>query len=324
MNKNVKLLLCILLLSLPFWWLTNIFSQKWGEIFYAREITKKPPLIAQLSLDPGRQTPKRIRQSPYLEIAAQAAMSVLIDENGKEFPLFRKNAEEKLAIASISKLITGLTALDIYDSSFKVVVSKEAVWQPEATGNLKVGETLQVKDLVKILLVESSNDAAFALAQLIGEENFIDLMNLEAESLGLKNSHFVNPSGLDPEDLAESEEPLPDPHNYSSAEDLVRLTKYLIFEKPGVLNLLGVKEEPLYLENGIFHHVLKNTNELLGKIPNVIGGKTGYTERAGECLIVILQGPWQGSYFVNVVLNTQNKFQTMQQLIDWVETSYQF
>ena len=317
MPKNLKLLLLILWLSLPFWWMTNIFEKGFRDFFYVREFNKRPLYLAQISSGSlSTKIPQRIAYIPD-EINAASAISVLIDAQGREFPLFKKNSQEKLAIASLTKLVTGLTALDIYDPSLKINITAEAVAQPEPIGQLKVGENLQVKDLLKIMLIESSNDAAFALSQVIGEKSFVDLMNLESQFLGLKSSHFVNPTGLDPEDLAAS-------HNYSSAEDLVKLAKHLIFEKPEIVGILGHAEYDLYLENGILHHTLKNTNKLLGERPDIIAGKTGHTEKAGECLILILRGPWRKSYFVNVVLGSQDKFQAMKKLIDWVNSSYKF
>lgn len=322
MPKHLKLLLAIFALSLPFWWLFNAFAELSEDFFYTRELAKKPLLLAQISSHNFGQNPQRINNVPELELPAKAAISVLVDGIGREFPLFRKNTQEKLPIASITKLATALTAADIYSPSLAVVVSTEAVQQPEAKGELKVGEKLRVQDLLKILLVESSNDAAFALSQIIGENNFVAMMNLETESLGLENTFFINPSGLDPEDA--SKKAASSLYNYSSAEDLVELTKYLIFQKPELFEILGYNDYPLELENGALHHILQNTNELLGKMPEVLGGKTGYTERAGECLIVILKGPRSKSYFINAVLGAKNKFQEMENLINWVETSYQF
>ena len=166
---------------------------------------------------------------------------------------------------------------------------------------------MQAKDLLYIMLIESSNDAAFALAEVIGVKGFVDLMNLKAKDMGLEDTRFFEPTGLDPEDPAQ-------PVNYSSAQDLVKLGKYLLSEHPEILETLGKKEYPLYLENGVFHHTLQNTNELLGEIPGIIAGKTGFTERAGGCLILILEGKNPGTYLINVILNSPDKFEDMRKL----------
>ena len=91
-------------------------------------------------------------------------------------------------------------------------------------------------------------------------------------------------------------------------------------KKPDILDILSKKSYDLYLENGEFHHTLINTNILIEEIPMIIGGKTGYTEKAGGCLILILRGKSPETYLINVILNSPNKFQDMERLIEYTYT----
>jgi D-alanyl-D-alanine carboxypeptidase len=305
-TRNLKLFLIAVLLSLPFWWGLNIFQQGLEDFFYVKEIEKNPPLfVAQIS-----QNKAESQTIENFAIEAKSAISIEIDLEGKEKIIFEKNTKQKMPIASLTKLMTAIVATEFYDPSLWVQISKDAVEQEEENGNLKVGEILKVEELLPIMLCESSNDAAFALAEVIGIEGFTDLMNLKAKDIGLMNTRFFNPTGLDPDDPAQ-------PTNYSTAQDLVKLIKYLLKNHPEIIEILTKKEYPLYLENGVLHHILKNTNKLLGEIPEIIGGKTGFTERAGGCLIEILKSKKPDSYLIIVILNSPDRFGEMKKLIEF-------
>lgn len=312
MSKNIKLFLIVILVSLPFWWGVDILQKNLEDFFYAREIEKNPPsmFIAQIAQNYISKT-EAIEDKVVedFEIEAESAISVEIDREGNEEVLFRKAEAQKMPIASLTKLMTALVASEFYYPSLKVKVSKNAVAQEGEYGNLKVGEILTVENLLHVMLIESSNDAAFALAEVIGVEGFADLMNLKSKDMGLTSSRFFNPTGLDPQDPNQ-------PVNYSTAKDLVKLAKYLLTERPEILDILSKKEYQLYLENGVFHHTLQNTNELLEEIPEIIAGKTGFTERAGGCLVLIMEGRRPGSYLINVILNSPDKFEEMKKLIE--------
>lgn len=323
MSKTIKIFLLCLILSVFFWWGINILEKGLEDFFYTRELEKNPLILtAQISsfTFPDIQEPIRNQEIPDLKISAKSAISVFVDSQGKDLILFQKNESEKLPIASLTKLMTALVVLDIYQLSDRVKISKEAVEQEGEEIELKVGEILSVRELLHIMLIASSNDAAYALAtpnigtKKMEEESFVDLMNLEAYyNIGLKpeNTHFINPTGLDPKD------PLQDT-NYSTVKDLVELVKYLIKYQSEILEILSQKE------NGTFYHTLENTNELLGEIEGIVGGKTGYTKRAGGCLVLILEGPRKNSYFINAILGSEDRFEEMKQLINWTKESFSF
>jgi len=310
MTKNIKLFLIVILVSLPFWFGMNILEKNLEDFFWLKQIEKNPPsfFIAQISQNYILRTKVKVVED--FEITAESVISVEIDDEGNERVLFSKEEVKKMPMASITKLMTAVVASEFYRPTLRIQISKEAVKQPEENGNLKLGEILQVEDLLYIMLIESSNDAAFALGEVIGIDGFTDLMNLKARDMGLQDTEFFNLTGLDPKNPNQSV-------NYSTARDLVKLAKYLLTEEPEILEILSKKEYELYLENGVFHHTLQNTNELLGEIPGIVGGKTGFTERASGCLLLIMRGSEPGNYLVNVILNSPHRFEEMRKLIEF-------
>jgi len=323
MSKNIKFFLVCLILSVFFWSGVNILEKGMEDFFYVRELEKNPLILrAEISsfTFSDIQEPIRIQEISDLKISAKSAISVFVDSQEKDLVLFQKNESEKLPIASLTKLMTALAASNIYQLSDRIEISKQAIEQEGEEVKLKVGEILSVKELLSMTLIESSNDAAYALAtpnvgrKRMREESFVDLMNLEAYynvGLNRETTHFINPTGLDPEDPFRIT-------NYSTAEDLVKLAKYLIKYKPEILEILSQKE------NGDFDYTLENTNELLGEIEGIIGGKTGYTDRAGGCLILILEGPRKNTFLINVILDSGDRFEEMKQLINWTKQAFSF
>ncbi len=249
-SNKLKIFLIAFFASLPIFWGVNVSESKLEDFFFSQVYIETPRILtAQIASQ--SELPE---SSEAFDIAAKSALSLKINHEETWHILYQKNIKEKLPIASLTKLMSALVVLENYDLSLPIKISKEAVEQEEDLGQLKVGETLTAKDLLYIMLIESSNDAAYALADAIGIENFVDVMNWEAKSLGLKNTHFANPNGLD------------DPQNYSSAQDLAVLTRNLL-EKPLLWQILGTLQYDLYLPDGTLHHQLKNTNELLNEIP---------------------------------------------------------
>ena len=196
-----------------------------------------------------------------------------------------------------------------YDFLQVVEISQEAVDREGEQGSLKVGDMLSIENLLYIMLIESSNDAAYALAEVMGFDKFIETMNLRAKDLGLNNTFFVGPDGLDSK-------------NYSSANDLVKLTKYLLKNLSLIWQILSIERAPILNSDGVLHHEALNTNELLGKIPAIIGGKTGYTKIANGCFILVLESPKKGNQLIYIILGSKNRFEEMKKLIEWVSVAY--
>lgn len=319
-SNNLKLFLTSLVFVSGTTWGANYLGQDLEKIFLGQELLSNPQILAaqanQMEFIQMVKNYKPLRNTAAvdLEINAKAVISILLNNRGGEKVLFEKNSAEALPIASLSKLTTVDVILKNYDLAKEIVVSKEAVSQEENFGKLRVGDILTVKELLYPLLIESSNDAAFALANNydgFDEKSFVEMMNNDAQSLELLNTHFVNSSGLDPEEG----EPL-DKINTSSARDLAKLAKQLL-NIPLVWEILSTPKINLYGET------LYSTNKLLGKMPGIIGGKTGYTDTALGCFVLVIEAPDSKGQIINVILGTSNdRFSEMEKLINWTNRAY--
>lgn len=238
---------------------------------------------------------------PVVEIYSQSALSVEFGDSDPKF-LLKKDEGKVLPIASLTKLMTALVVLENYNLSEKITVSQLAMNQDGEQGELKLGQVFSVKGLLYVMLMESSNRASFSLAERVGKDNFIKLMNERTLSLGLNNTHFQDVTGL----LSSS---------YSTASDLAFLSSYLFKNYPLFREITSKKEHNLFLPNGSFHHRLISTNKLLGQ-NNIVGGKTGFTDAAGGCFMTIQQGQTENKYTVNIVLGADDRFFEMQKIID--------
>ena len=298
MTKNIKFFFFSFLISSLFFGGVNVGGGELENFFYTSFYQPPPQVfLAQISSNVFQE-----KEPP--EIFAASALSVKVYKNGNQKIIFEKNSNQTWPIASLAKLMAAFVAMENYDLSRQLEVSKEAIGQPEDFGQLKVGESLSVENLLYLAIIESSNDAAFTLAEPIGTEAFADLMNLEAKHFGLQNTNFVDPTGYAPE-------------TYSTAKDLVTLSKYFMEQRPEIFKISSLAEFDLYTPDGVFHHKLSNTNELLNEYQEIVGGKTGYTNEAGGCLILILKNSKDGSIFINVILGAVNRFEEMKKLIEY-------
>lgn len=322
MTKALRLLLASFLLSTAFWWSVNLLDSDLKFVFLWREMANNPQLLlAQTNQKMLDEKLKQLKPLPRpgiedLVLEAKAGMVVAVKED-REKVLFEKNGESPLPIASLTKLMTALVVMENYPLSQEVQITQKAVEQGEDIGGFKVGERFFVKDLLYSLLIESSNDAAYALSEVIGEEPFVNLMNLTAKNLGLLNTYFINPTGLDPDEPTE-------PHNYSTGQDVVKLARYLLEEQSFIEEILRTGTFDLYQANGVLHHIISTTNKLMGTMPRLMGGKTGYADEARGCFIVVLKNPKNQGYLVNVILGAKDRFSQMQKLIDWAEKAYRW
>ena len=184
-------------------------------------------------------------------------------------------ARERLPIASITKLMTVLVTLEHAQLDDVVTVSESTSEVGESTIDLRPGERLTVRDLVEAALIQSANDAATALAEYVGGgnvERFVGLMNAKARGLGLTDTHFVNPSGLDA------------PGHYSSARDVTKLAR-IAMRKPVVRRTVRLATATAA------GRTLHTWDDLLGHFPGLIGVKTGHTDEAGWSQVAAVRGP---------------------------------
>jgi D-alanyl-D-alanine carboxypeptidase len=302
--------LILLTIILLVWLLVHDSGISLKDIFSTKINTQASLLNEDVSFGTQILKPTRDWSVEDLKINAESAIVVETNLPNSDKVLFKKNENEQLPIASLTKLMTALVVLENYDINQITSVSSEAVLQQGGQGLLNAGERLSVNNLLYIMLVESSNDAAYSLAEIKGVEEFLGLMGLEAEKLGLSSTNFADVMGLSPD-------------NRSTAEDLVKITKYISEKYPQIWEILSLDKYRLYTSQG-FHHELLSTNELLGKIPDIVGGKTGLTPEAKGCILLLLKNEKDKNYIIYVVLGSDDRFVEMQNLISWVDRTYRW
>jgi D-alanyl-D-alanine carboxypeptidase (penicillin-binding protein 5/6) len=210
---------------------------------------------------------------PPPENAARSAFMINAD-NGEV--LYSKEPDLSLAMASTTKMMTALIVIEnCQNLDDEVTVSKQAAEVGESSMWLEEGEKLTVRQLLDGLLIQSGNDAAVALAEYEAGsvDEFVDQMNRRAEELGLEDTHFTNPHGLDEE------------QHYTSARDLVTVAKE-IMKYPEIRQIVATEEMTIPWAGHPYDRSLVNHNHLLWLSPTVTGIKTGYTDAAGQCIVV--------------------------------------
>ena len=238
-----------------------------------------------------------------------AKSAIVYDTRSSKF-LYSKNSEERLPIASLTKLMTTVAVLENLKLDGTVVVPKEVLRVDGEKQTLYLGERIKVEDLVKMMLIESSNDAAYALkyhASSLGLD-LVSIMNRKAVELGMNNSIFHDPAGLNDDAL-------------STSEDLVKLVKYTFAFKE-IWSVLGEKTANVYSIDGKTEHALNSTNQLWGVIPDIVGGKTGYTEKALGCMILAVDVSGKNDRIVSIVLGSTERFTDTEKLISWTRKAY--
>ncbi len=228
--------------------------------------------------------------------------------------LYQKNIYDRHQLASITKLLTVATIMDEYTLGDSEWVSMtELPLSTYGSNGFLAGESYRVEDLIKGLLLPSNNIAAAQLAEHFGKgdiEYFMGKMNQKAQMIGMNQSRFVNPHGLDQEG------------QYSTAADIMALLEHMHTQYPELWEIMRQEELIVQSQSGK-ELTLRNSNELVGELANLEGGKTGFTFDALETLasvvtiqdrpvgIVVLQGPIGGFRFSDTIA-----------LNDWVTTNY--
>jgi serine-type D-Ala-D-Ala carboxypeptidase (penicillin-binding protein 5/6) len=219
------------------------------------------------------------------------------------------NADERLPIASLTKLMTVVVALKRLQPSDRVTVSRQAARAGGSRIPLRAGQTITVNDLLKGALIQSANDAADSLASAAADGDidlFVSWMNDEAQRLGLRDTHFVRPDGLDA------------PGHVSSARDLAVLAQ-VAMHSPLVRSLVRTRTDTI--ENG--HFTVHTWNDLLGVVPGVIGVKTGHTDEAGWCEVAAVRR--QGYTIYAVILGSPSRGQRnadLRRMLAWGVSQY--
>ena len=307
MNQRLRYLLIGFFVSLPFWWTVNIFQNNLENVFYAN-ISQPLENMFFLEMPADDKTLK-------LDLEVKSALSLKINKFGREKVFFRKKTEDVLPIASLTKLMTALIAIEDpenYTFSKRVVISERAANQENVPvyGNLEKGDSFTTENLLSLMLIYSSNDAAWALSEVVGNKNFVEKMNQKAQEIGLNNTYFVNPTGLEPEDLNYNSIII-NHVNRSTAQDLLSLAQYILENYPLIFSI-SLEQGPYAIQNGLSSLSLPSNIR-------VLGGKTGYTDEAGGCILLVLIDQKE-SVFIDIILaapSPQQRIVELQKLINW-------
>ena len=218
-----------------------------------------------------------------------------------------KNEDIKSAMASTTKIMTTIVILEKADLNETVTVSAKAGGTGGSRLGLKRGDKASVRDLLYGLMLRSGNDAAVALAEHVGGsvKGFAELMNGKAIELGLTNTHFVTPHGLD------------DANHYTTALELAKLTDYAM-DNETFAKIVGTKSTTIYINNQ--SRQINNTNELLGVLNGVVGVKTGFTNNAGRCLVT--ETKRNNMDIITIVLGADTKKDRTKDSVNLIEYTF--
>lgn len=237
------------------------------------------------------------------------AMSVLEANSGRE--IFSKNSNESLPMASTTKIMTALVCIDnCKDFNQIVPIDKRAIGIEGTSIYLTNKENLTVKELLYGLILASGNDASVALASHFGNGNidtFVDMMNQRALNIGAKNTHFVNPHGLDAKG------------HYTTAYDLALITAEAM-KNPTFREIVATKKMTISGNEKVEARYLRNKQRLINTYENCIGVKTGFTDNAGRCSVSAVEQ--NDMLVICVVLNCPDMFEESARLLDQVFQEY--
>jgi serine-type D-Ala-D-Ala carboxypeptidase (penicillin-binding protein 5/6) len=253
-----------------------------------------------------------VRDFNIAEPQIQAKSIALYDTRSSRF-LLVKNASEKLPIASITKLMSAIVILENLDLNEIFTVRAEDINVDGNGADLYRGEKIKGEDLFKIMLIKSSNDAAltFANAARIKGIDFVAKMNDKAAELGMFNTHFEDPAGLD------------DKSGFSTAEDLIRLVSYIPKDSK-IWQVLKIQTADVVSADGKLSHHVINTNQLLGVLPDIIGGKTGFTDSAMGTMVLEVWVNKGRDAIIGVVIGSNDRFGDMKNLIEWAQKAHRW
>ena len=249
-----------------------------------------------------------IKEAPYpvIDLKIQepiiSAKSAIIINTDSGIVLFSKNKDTISPMASTTKLMTAIVALDYYKPDDIITVNANRIGG--VVIGFKNGERVYFKDMLYAMLLPSANDAALAVAQNYpgGISGFVLAMNNKAKEYFLSNSHFSDPSGLDE-------------NNYTTALDLARLATIVMKDKI-LAQVVGTEAKEISDITGIQAYKLRNLNKLLGK-DGINGVKTGFTTEAGEVLITSRQENEHN--FIIVVMNSEDRFLDTEKLVNYIK-----
>lgn len=236
------------------------------------------------------------------------AEGILLESLDNNFPFYRYNSYKMWHLASLTKLITAVVVVENVGLNAKIPVTTTTMAVEGAAGHLELGEIYNSEDLLKIMLMESSNRAASAFEQYIGDKKFLDLARAKMKQIGMTQTVIYDPSGLDDA-------------NEGTPNDIYLLLKYIVEHDPEILTwtrLTTLSVQPL---NSSRINLVYNIDPISSR-SDFLGGKTGTTPLAKENLATIIQ--YKGMRLVAVIMGSDNRFQDLDNLLSWIGKAYKF
>jgi D-alanyl-D-alanine carboxypeptidase len=291
------------LLALFFSWsLGTTYSEARTEKTTHKKVVHKKPVKKKAEV----RKRKPVRKAASQGVEAKAVYCINLRD--KETVIAR-NADKQLPVASLSKLITALVTLDGMPLDRKITVPDHIKSVPKSVVGLKAGDKLTVEDVLHGLLIGSGNDCAETLACAYpgGKQAFVNAMNKKVRSLGMRRTVFYTPSGLDKKGPIDKEtkEPIEVDSNVSTAREIGRIAE-VAFANPVIRGILGKKTYTMASTAESGGYSVRTTNKLLRADLPVVGGKTGFTARAGHCLASEFR-PGRNAFII-VVLGSRDHF----------------
>ncbi len=268
-----------------------------------------------------------IRKEGIYDLSIPSAHASVVMDAESGIVLQEKNSHEERQIASLTKLMTAMLVVEHVENLDEPVKIDEEMMTTEGTRigcprsgfcngvRLHVGEELSVRDLLKAMLMNSANDAAQSLAKHTSGSipAFVELMNARARTLGLLDTHFCTPSGLEPDGYEST--------CYSSAFDIARIASQAL-KYDVIWELARTPGTTIVSRDGKYAHDLFNTDVLLGEDVNLIGTKTGFTPLAGYSLLAISFDAERRHKVVSVVLNDPERWSSIKKMFSWAFQSH--
>lgn len=302
-------------------------SVKEMEIKKNDESGKKKETKAQ-AVDHPEYQPVRKEGVKDLTVSGAHASVIIDADSGTVFHYNEGRAERQ--IASLTKLMTAVLVMEnVKNLDEEVTIDEEPVYADGTKigcprsgfcngQRLKIGEKVTVKSLLRAALLNSANDAAIALGKYVAgsQDEFANMMNEKAKELGLSDTHFCTPSGLEIEGHEKE--------CYSSAYDIARIAAYSLRYADIWKNYNSPDELEITSADGKIEHAILNTVSNIGQIPNAIGGKTGFTPLAGYSLLVVAADPNLKHKVVAVVLDDATRWDDVKKMTEWAFNSYEW
>ncbi|MFC1644906.1 D-alanyl-D-alanine carboxypeptidase family protein [Patescibacteria group bacterium] len=268
-----------------------------------------------------------IKKDEAFDLVVPTAHASLILDVDSGVILHYQDGKETRQIASLTKMMTATMVVENIDDLDELVTIDEDSMYVDGTKvgcprsgycigtRLQKGEKISVRSLLKAMLMNSANDAATALGKHVGGsvDEFVIMMNARAKELGLADSHFCTPSGLETDGKEET--------CYSTAYDIARIAAHSM-KYDIVWNIMQTSETIVYSADKKYSHKLGNTNQLLGQMPNCLGGKTGFTPLAGKSLLMGAIDPTKKHRVIAVVLDDPYRWEDARKMFQWAFESY--